>query len=96
MPTEVLKTMPTVSVRSLMQDLTNGEAKISVSGTTIRQIVDTLEASYPGFKERLCDGDRIHPAIAVYIDGVLSRAGMRQRVSENAEIHFLPAISGGS
>ncbi len=75
--------------------LTQGEDKVSVLGTTVREVIDSLEASYPGFKARLCDGNQIRPNIAVYIDGILSREGMRQQVAEEAEIHFLPAISGG-
>ena len=87
--------MPNVSIPSLMQNLTEGKEKIFVQGTTIRMVIDNLEASYPGFKERLCDGERIRPNIAVYVDGVISRDGMRKQVGSEAEIHFLPAISGG-
>jgi molybdopterin synthase sulfur carrier subunit len=78
-----------------MQKLTNGTDKVVVEGTTLRQVVDNLEASYPGFKDRLCDGDRIRRGISVYVDGVISREGMRKPVNEETEIHFLPAISGG-
>ena len=87
--------MPIVSIPSLMQNLTSGAEKVSVEGTTLKEVVNNLEAQYPGFKARLCDGERIRPNIAVYINGVLSREGMRQPVSEGTEIHFLPAISGG-
>jgi molybdopterin converting factor small subunit len=78
-----------------MQNLTDGKEKIFVPGTTIRMVIDNLEASYPGFKGRLCDGERIRPNIAVYVDGVISREGMRKQVASATEIHFLPAISGG-
>jgi molybdopterin synthase sulfur carrier subunit len=87
--------MPTVAIPSLMQNLTRGQERVVVKGATLREVVENLEQAYPGIKNRLCDGDRIHPSIGVYIDGVLSREGMRQRVEENTEIHFLPAISGG-
>ena len=87
--------MPIVSIPALMQNLTYGAEKVKVDGTTLREVIDNLEAIYPGFKARLCDGNRIRPNIAVYIDGVISREGMRQPVSEETEIHFLPAISGG-
>ncbi len=87
--------MPTVSIPSLMQDLTHRTEKVRVEGTTVREIIENLETIYPGFKSRLYDGNRIRPNIAVYIDGVLSREGMRQPVSAETEVHFLPAISGG-
>ncbi|MAF83650.1 MAG: molybdopterin synthase sulfur carrier subunit [Chromatiales bacterium] len=88
--------MPTVSIPSLMQNLTNGVDKVIVEGQTLREVVDSLEDTYPGFKARLCDGTRIRLNIAVYVDGMISREGMRQPVTEGTEIHFLPALSGGS
>ena len=88
--------MATVAIPSLMQELTNGKEKATVEGNTIREVLNNLESIYPGFKARICDGDQIRPNIAVYVDGALTREGMRQQVSEDSEIHFLPAISGGS
>ena len=87
--------MPIVSVPSLMQNLTNGADKVDVDGETVREVIDNLEVSYPGFKARLCDGNRIRKNISLYIDGIISREGMRQPVKSDTEIHFLPAISGG-
>ena len=66
-----------------------------ISGTTIREVIDNLETRYPGTKEKLCEGDRIHPSIGVYVNGILTRVGMHERVDADAELHFLPAISGG-
>lgn len=80
-----------------MQGLTQGQDKVKVSGKTIRQVIDNLEALYPGFKDRLCDleSDRIRPNISVAVDGEITRLGLLQRVKEKSEIHFIPAISGG-
>ena len=87
--------MPTVAIPSLMQNLTNGEDRVTLDGTTLREVIANLEESYPGFKARVCDGDRIRPNISVYINGIISREGMRQSVNAETEIHFLPALSGG-
>ena len=87
--------MPMISIPSLMQDLTSGQNTVLVKGTTVRQVVNNLEDIYPGIKARLCDAGRIRPNIAVYVDGIISREGIRQHIAEDAEIHFLPAISGG-
>ena len=88
--------MAIVAIPSLMQELTDGKEKATVEGNTIREVLSNLESIYPGFKARICDDDQIRPNIAVYVDGALTREGMRQQVSEDSEIHFLPAISGGS
>ena len=46
-------------------------------------------------KERLCEEGRLKPGIAVYINGLLTRGSILERVDTDAEIHFLPAIGGG-
>ena len=87
--------MATIAIPSLMQKLTDGANQVVVEGKTLREAVDNLEAAYPGFKDRLCDGDRIRPSISVYIDGVMTREGLHQPIGETANIHFVPAVSGG-
>ena len=88
--------MPHVAIPSLMRKLTAGEEQVTVPGTTVREVIDNLEHRYPGVKARLCEEGRIKPGIAVYIDGILTtREGLRERLDADAEIHFLPAISGG-
>ncbi len=88
--------MPTVHIPPLMRDLTGGQGKAVVQGATIRQVINDLDATFPGLKARLVDGDRINPAIAVAVDGEVIRLGLLQRVKEDSEIHFLPAIGGGA
>ena len=88
--------MPTVAIPSLLRNLTNGEESITVPGATIREVIDNLEDRYPGIKARLCEEDRIKPGIAIYVNGLLTRGSMLERVDAEAEIHFLPAIGGGT
>lgn len=87
--------MPTVVIPPLMRKLTDGEENITLAGATVREVIDNLESRYPGMKERLCEEDRLKPGIAVYINGLLTRGSLLERVDTDAEIHFLPAIGGG-
>ena len=87
--------MPIVAIPALMRNLTEGEDSITVPGTTLREIIENLENLYPGTKAKLCEGDRIHPSIGVYVNGILTRVGMHDHIDADAELHFLPAISGG-
>ncbi len=87
--------MPHVAIPSLLRNLTDGEESVTLPGTTIREVIDNLEHRYPGMKARLCEADRIKPGIAVYVNGILTRGAIRERIAEDAEIHFLPAIGGG-
>ena len=88
--------MAAVYIPSLMQKLTDGKAKVEISGSTVRQIVENLEIDYPGMKDRLVDENRIKGNISVAIDGEITTIGMLGKVDENSEVHFLPAIGGGA
>ena len=87
--------MAVVFIPSLMQELSNGKERVVVEGNTVRQVIENLEESYPGFRERLIDQNRVKPNIAVAIDGEITPLGLIGKVSEASEVHFLPAISGG-
>jgi molybdopterin synthase sulfur carrier subunit len=87
--------MPVVWIPALLRDLTGNRESVSTAGTTIREVVDSLEATYPGIKGRLCDGSGLRPGIAVAVGTELLRRGLDQKVDEDSEVHFLPAISGG-
>ena len=88
--------MATVFIPSLMQKLSDGSHRVEVEGSNVRQIVDNLDAQYPGFKERLIDDGRIKGNISVAIDGEINPLGILGKVGENSEVHFLPALGGGA
>lgn len=87
--------MARVWIPALLRGMTGGASEVDVPGETVRAVIEQLEARYPGIRERLMDGDRLRPNIAVVVDGTRSRQGLRQPVSAESEVHFVPAISGG-
>ena len=90
--------MAEVWIPPMMQSLSDGKGRVKVTGSTVRQILNNLESLYPGLKAHLYDeeADRLKPQIAVVVDGDVSQLGLLERVEEGSEIHFLPAIGGGS
>ena len=85
-----------VWIPSLLRGLTDGAEKVTVPGATLRQVINSLEAAYPGMRAHLLDERGVLlPAVAVAIDGDTSHLGLLQPVREDAEIHFIPAIRGG-
>jgi sulfur-carrier protein len=87
--------LPSVYIPSLMRDLTGGEEVVQVPSQTLRQLIEKLDERFPGLQDRLCDEDGIRSNIIVIVDGELSHRRLRQPLSEDSEVHFLPAISGG-
>ena len=88
--------MATVFIPSLMQKLSDGAVSVEIEGATVRQIVNNLEARYPGFYERLVEDGRLKGSISVAVDGEITPLGMLEKVGEDSEVHFLPAIAGGA
>ena len=87
--------MATVFIPSLMQSITGGQQTVEIEGATVRQIIENLEKAHPGMKARLVENNRVKPNISVAVDGEVTPMGMLEKVGENSEVHFLPAIGGG-
>ena len=41
------------------------------------------------------EDNQVRSNLAVSIDGEIARMGLLERVGEDSEVHFVPAISGG-
>jgi hypothetical protein len=68
---------------------------VQVPGATVRQALEGLEQVHPGIQSRLCEGESLRPGLQVVVDGRIARLGLRQSVTDNSEIHCLPALGGG-
>src|ERR1044071_8649800 len=88
--------MAVVYIPTILSSLTGAKSPVEVDGATVRQIIDNLDHSWPGIRDRLISGDRLRPNISVAVDGEISPLGLLERVSPESEIHFVAAISGGS
>jgi sulfur-carrier protein len=91
--------MATVFIPTLLRKYADGTAKVDVPGTTLRELVDNLEARYPGIKEHLIDPedpDAFIPGLAAFVDSEATILGLRQRIQEASEVHFIPAVGGGA
>ena len=89
--------MAEVWIPPKLQPLTGGNQQFQVEGATVRRLINNLEKQYPGIKEFLVDEgeEDLIPGLAVIVDGEVSQLGMLEKVQENSEVHFLPAIGGG-
>ena len=79
----------------MLQLLTGGVKQVEVEARNVRQLVDQLDGLYPGMKDRLVDEGQIRSNLAVSIDGEIARLGLMERLKQNSEVHFVPAIGGG-
>lgn len=87
--------MPLVYIPPQLRALAGGHDIVDVHGLTVREVIDQLDAKYPGMKARLCQGDALQPGLAVAIGTSVSASGLWQKVGPHDEVHFLPAVGGG-
>ncbi len=91
--------MAVVFIPTPLRKYADGQTSIIVPGTTLRELINNLEERYPGFKERFLDpddDDRLMPGLAAFVQGEPTNMGLRTKLEEDDEVHFLPAIAGGS
>lgn len=87
--------MSTIFIPTMLQSLTSGTKRVEMEARNVRQVIELLDEMFPGIKERLVEDGEIRPNLAIAIDGDVAIMGMLEKVGENSEVHFVPAIGGG-
>ena len=87
--------MARVFVPFAMRKLVGGKPELEVPGATLRELIDNLEEMFPGTKERLVEDGALKPGLAAIVGQQPTREGLRAKLEDDTEVHFLPAISGG-
>ena len=87
--------MAKIFIPTMLQTLTAGTKQVDFEARNIRQVIEKLDEMFPGIKDRLVEDDEIRPNLAIAIDGDVAIMGMLEKVGENSEVHFVPAIGGG-
>ena len=87
--------MARVFIPFALRKLTDGETEVRVSGGTLREVIDNLEEMFPGTKERIVVNDAIKSGLAAVVGEQPTREGLRAKVGEDTEVHFIPNIAGG-
>jgi molybdopterin synthase sulfur carrier subunit len=90
--------MATVFIPSSLRRYTAGQSKAQVSGSTVYEIIENLERTYPGVKLRLCDeAGQIKRYVNVFVNDAEIRTlkGAETPLSDRDEVSIVPAMAGG-
>lgn len=84
-----------VRLPAILVDLFPGaQRRVEMQAESVAEMVDGLEALWPGMRDRLCDSrPAIRRHINVFVDG--ERVKLDHRLSAGDEVFVLTAISGG-
>lgn len=89
-----------VSVRipTILRSYTGGDAQVSAEGQTLSEVIDHLDAEYPGIKGRILDDQgAIRRFVNVYVgnDDVRFVDGLETPTQDGAKVSVIPAVAGG-
>ncbi|MBH8573303.1 MoaD/ThiS family protein [Nostocaceae cyanobacterium CENA369] len=88
----------TVLVPTALQNFTNNQATLECSGTTIAELLDSLETNFPGIKGRLCDEEgKPRRFLNLYLNSEDIRflEGTDTALKDGDEVSIVPAVAGG-
>ncbi|MCI0343456.1 MAG: MoaD/ThiS family protein [Planctomycetales bacterium] len=84
-----------IHLSSHLRDYTGGKATVEAGGKTLSDVVDALEARFPGLRFRIVDEQGgIRPHIRFFV-GEEAAPDLSVPVPPGAEVHILGALSGG-
>jgi len=89
-----------IRIPTILRTYTGGSVtvEIDISGATLQDAIDALEASAPGIRARLIDDEgKLRRFINLYIndDDVRFLDGLATVLNDGAQISIVPAVAGG-
>ncbi|MFF0269071.1 ubiquitin-like small modifier protein 1 [Kribbella sp. NPDC004536] len=87
-----------VRVPTILRPYTQGVSEVSAEGTTLTEVLDSLDASYPGIKGRvLDDSGELRRFVNVYVDDddVRFADGLQTTIKDGGQVSIIPAVAGG-
>jgi molybdopterin converting factor small subunit len=87
--------MAKVFVSYALRKFTGGNGQVYIPGATLGRVIENLEAEFPGISEHLLQDGRLKPGLAAVCGHEATRQGLLQKLEDDTEVHFVPAVSGG-
>lgn len=91
--------MTIVYIPTPLRRLTGGQSKVNVSAGDIADLLEQLEAHYPGLKDRICENDgQVKRFVNVFVNGeeIRTLQGLATVLTEEDEVSIIPAMAGGA
>ena len=88
----------TVRIPTTLRPLSGGVSTVQVEGSTLAEVLASLNAAHPGFSERLLDSEgNLHKFVNIFVadDDVRYMQGLATAVSSGQTISIIPAVAGG-
>ncbi len=87
-----------IRIPTPLRKLTGEQEVVQADGSTVGELLSSLDASFPGLKDRICDAQgNVRRFVNVYVNDEDIRFLEEQStaVREGDELSIVPAIAGG-
>lgn len=87
-----------VLIPTPLQKFTNDEAAVECDGSSIADLMNTLEAKFPGIQKRLCDEKgELRRFVNFYVNSEDIRFldNKDTKLNDGDEVSIVPAVAGG-
>ena len=87
-----------IRIPTPLRKLTNEQEVVQAEGSNIQEILDHLDTTYPGLKERICDEEgNVRRFVNIFIndEDIRFLDEKTTAVKDGDEISIVPAIAGG-
>ena len=87
-----------VRIPTPLRPLTGGEDEVKAVGKTVGDVIENLEARFPGVRDRLLDEKGVRRFVNIYVgeEDIRFLDGLKTELKGGEEISIVPAIAGGA
>lgn len=90
--------MSTLKIPTPLRPYTNGTAEVSLQGTNVAEVMQSLVSQYPALQQHLYTGESsLRPFVNIFLgqDNIKDLQGLDTPVADNAQLRLIPSIAGG-
>ena len=87
-----------VRIPTILRTYTGGSNEVEADGTTLAEVLDSLEGNHPGIRGRIVDdAGALRRFVNVYVgdEDVRFVGGLDAPVADGTKISIIPAVAGG-
>ena len=87
-----------VRIPTILRTYTGGVGEVSADGSTLAEVLASLESNHPGLRARVLDDTgALRRFVNVYVgdEDVRFSGGLEAEVADGAKISIIPAVAGG-
>lgn len=87
----------TVRIPTPLRTLTGGADEVPAEGGTVAEVIENLESSHPGMKDRLCDDKGVRRFVNLYAndEDIRFLDNLETALKDGDTLSIVPAIAGG-